>query len=109
MVTSGETQLSEIVERLIRLEVEMVANNQRFSEITNLLMEAIRENNRQIGESNAQISETNARIDETNRRIDTQGENLRREFRGDFNKLALLVMVTGATAIAAVVAAQIFV
>ena len=95
MVTSGETQLSEIVERLIRLEVEMVANNQRLSEITNLLMEAIRENNRQIGE--------------TNRRIDTQGENLRREFRGDFNKLALLVMVTGATAIAAVVAAQIFV
>ncbi len=102
MVTSGETQLSEIVERLIRLEVEMVANNQRLSEITNLLLEAIRENNRQIGESNA-------RIDETNRRIDTQGENLRREFRGDFNKLALLVMVTGATAIAAVVAAQIFV
>ncbi len=95
MVTSGETQLSEIVERLIRLEVEMASNNQRFSEITNLLLEAIRENSRQIGE--------------TNRRIDTQGENLRREFRGDFNKLALLVMVTGATAIAAVVAAQIFV
>ena len=95
MVTSGETQLSEIVERLIRLEVEVAGNNKRLddtnvrigetnariTETTNLLLEAIRENSRQIAETNRRIAESNRRIDESNRRIDTQGENLRQEFR----------------------------
>ncbi len=85
-MTNGDgAQQSTVVERLIRLEVQTSANNQRITENTNILLEAIRE--------------TNRRVDETNNRLDRQVTELRREF----NKLTFLILGTGAAVIATII------
>ena len=140
----GGGQQDPVVERLIRLELEikasnersearldrmneqtnerLAASNQRLTDAINLIVESIRQTNQRIDETNQRIDETNRRIDETNRRIeetnnriddannrtDTLTENLRREFRSDFNKLFYTVLGAGAAVIVTVVTAQLF-
>ena len=140
MVSNGGGQQDPIVERLIRLELEikasnerseerLAASNQRLTDAINLIVESIRQTNQRIDETNQRITETNQRIEDTNRRIedtnrriddtnnriddtngrlDTQTENLRREFRSDFNKLFYTVLGAGAAIIVTVVTAQLF-
>ena len=119
----GGGQQDPIVERLIRLELEIKASNertearlsasdQRLTDAINLIVESIRQTNQRIDATNERIDTTNQRIDTVNdtinARIDTQTENLRREFRSDFNKLFYTVLGMGAAIIATVVTTQIF-
>lgn len=112
MVTVDETLLRDIRDRLIRLETLIEATNQRLDE-TN---QRIDETNRRLDETNRRLDDfiqsVNQRIDETNQsvnaRIDTQTENLRREFRSDFNRQTFLILGFGAALIASVVTTTIF-
>ena len=90
MVTVNENLVREILDRLIRLETEVAANNRR------------------LDDTNQRITETNGRIDETNKRLDKQGTELRREFRSDFNRLLFVILGTGAAIIATVLATELF-
>ena len=125
MVNGGGTPQDPIVERLIRLEIEMkaanerseahfealtqrydaqmAASNQRVTDVMNLLMESIRQ--------------TNERISETNQRIDTAAQDSKEEFarlhrrldRVDsrIDKLFYVMIGVGAAVIATLVAGQI--
>ena len=97
MVTVSEALVREILDRLIRLETEVAANNRRLDDT-----------NQRITETNGRIDLTNERIDSTNERLDKQGTELRREFRSETNKLVYLILGTGAAIIAAVVATNMF-
>ena len=129
MVTVNETLVRDILDRLIRLEALAEGQNQRIGDLaeqvreTNRridgLAEEIRETNRRIDGLAEEIRETNRRIDglsqsvsqridETNVRTDTQTENLRREFRSDFNRQTFLILGFGAALIASVVTTSIF-
>ena len=94
MVTVDETLVRDILDRLIRLEALAEGQNQRIDD----LAEQVRETNRRIDESNQSV----------NARIDTQTENLRREFRSDFNRQTFLILGFGAALIASVVTTSIF-
>lgn len=123
MVTVDETLLRDIRDRLIRLETLWEGTNQRLDDTNN----RIDETNRRIDETNRRIDDltqsvnqriddltlsVNQRIDESNQsvnaRIDTQTENLRREFRLDFNRQTFLILGFGAALIASVVTTAIF-
>ena len=81
MVTVSETLVREILDRLIRLETEVAATNQR-------------------------IEDTNRRIDDTNRNVDRVAEGLDR-LTGRMDKLFYTMIGLGAAVIAALVAGQI--
>ena len=115
MVTVDETLVREILDRLIRLETLIEATNQRLDDTNNRIDETnqrIDETNRRIDETNRRIDDltqsVNQRIDDTNARTDTQTENLRREFRSDFNRQTFLILGFGAALIASVVTTAIF-
>ena len=93
MVTVNEALIREILDRLIRLEAEVAANNRRLDDT-----------NERITETNGRIDKTNERIDRTNTRLDNQALENRREF----NKLLYLILGTGAAIIATVLATNLF-
>ena len=125
MVNGGGGQQDPIVERLIRLEVEIKASNeraaaemaaynrriddtnQRIAENVNLLMEVIRETNREtnqritdLARQNAEGSkEINDRIDRLEVRVDSM--------IGRIDKLFYVMIGVGTAVIATLVAGQI--
>ncbi len=77
MVTVNETLIRQILDRLIRIETLVEANNARLDDV-------------------------NRRIDDTKARVDVPFENLQRELRAGFRKLRYLVLGGGAVLIAVV-------
>ncbi len=125
MVNGGGGQQDPIVERLIRLEVEIKASNeraaaemaaynrriddtnQRIAENVNLLMEVIRETNRETNQRITELARQNA---EDNKEINDRIDRL--EVRvdsmiGRIDKLFYVMIGVGTAVIATLVAGQI--